>query len=155
MSVANNDPYLDPSYLMSCIESLIVLCAEVDTSDAQMIAFLLVPRIFGGPDCLPFSAFCYLDPLTSAISLIRSLNAMNEDLFRVTSKMIDLDPFFNKPEMLINDPFCLNIKLPEFVEGKIRRMMLDALDKTVVNETLTPLFHTDAASEETKLLTDL
>lgn len=117
ITAANNDPIPDPSYITARIEALTTLCSEFGVPDSErLIPFIIVPRALGGLGCLPFSAFCYrghLDPLTGAISLMRTLRALDKDLYNYTSKMVSLDPANNRLEMLVIDPFCLNVTLPD------------------------------------------
>ncbi|DAZ87907.1 TPA_asm: hypothetical protein [Macroli virus] len=159
LQVASVDPHPAPAYLLSCM----IASQELDACTTKLTAYqlaasLLVTRELGGLPTLPYSAFCYRgvsDPLTLALSVVRTSIRVNYRVFSEISKLLLLQRGPGDLKMLIKDPYSLNIRVPMSAENQVRALLRRGLPEIVTNREIAGLFGSEADRREAELVEDL
>lgn len=140
VAVVNTDVHPGPGYLLACVEAAAVLDTLMEPSCDEMKSLLLLSRTLGGLPIVNYAGFClrgHSDCLSTSVSMIATVFAMDPKLYAVLSRLLKLDANQNKDlSMLIKDPFSLTIQSPPQAESKIRKVIREGLEGTVRNELI-------------------
>lgn len=155
---------VDTSPLMAYLLTLILVSDTIiseytNIKDDELIGLLCVPACFGGLSVSLLSDFMYrgkLDDVSDSVGWLMYLAKNDPPVFRCVSRLVDLSPAPRRDlDLLVMNPFALNLDVPMTAENVIRRRVKEDLPSIVQTSEIQRLFSPESNDQRRVLIDDL